>query len=214
MLHLEDILSSYPLKRPLIIKRLSEFENILKNASNNKIFEEMVYCILTAGASAKMGINALNSIRGVIQKGTEKEIKNKLKGIYRFPNIRSNYIVHTREYLKEKIDMDIKAHLLSYKDPGERRNYLALNKDIKGLGPKESSHFLRNIGFKGYAILDKHILNCLYELKVIESVTPPSSMKKYLAIEKKLKNFSIKNNIDFDEIDLLLWSEKTGEILK
>ena len=43
--------------------------------------------------------------------------------------------------------------------PGTRR--------IKGLGYKEASHFLRNIGFPGYAILDKHILNSLREMGVI-----------------------------------------------
>jgi len=82
------------------------------------------------------------------------------------------------------------------------------------LGYKEASHFLRNIGFCGYGILDKHILRSLHEFKVIDSPKPPTTRDKYLEIECKLKDFAKKLNIDSDELDLLLWSEKTGEILK
>ncbi|MFN3330277.1 MAG: DNA lyase, partial [Pyrinomonadaceae bacterium] len=73
---------------------------------------------------------------------------------------------------------------------------------------------LRNIGFRGYAILDKHILRCLAELKIINDESPPKSRAKYLEIEQKLKDFSKYLKIDFDEMDFVLWSIKTGEILK
>lgn len=214
MLSIEKLIHTYSIKQPQIRKRITEFEEILKNGSDELLFEEMVYCILTAGASAKMGLNAINKIRSVLQTATEKQLVMKLKGTYRFPNIRSKYIIHTREYLKDKYNMELKSLLLSFDHRQERRNFLALTKDIKGLGPKESSHYLRNIGFKGYAILDKHILNCLFELKVIKSSKPPGSLKKYIETENLLKKFASRNNIDFDELDLLLWSEKTGEILK
>jgi N-glycosylase/DNA lyase len=91
---------------------------------------------------------------------------------------------------------------------------LAKNKNIKGIGYKEASHFLRNIGFSGYGILDKHILNTLYEFKVINNPKPPSTRDKYLYTEEKLKGLAEILEIHMDELDLLLWSEKTGEILK
>jgi len=87
-------------------------------------------------------------------------------------------------------------------------------KGIKGLGYKEASHFLRNIGFRGYAILDKHVLNCLFELKIIDDPKPPSTRSKYLKVEEKLRQFASEIKIDFDEMDLVLWSMKTGEVLK
>ena len=83
-----------------------------------------------------------------------------------------------------------------------------------GLGYKEASHFLRNVGFRGYAILDKHVLNCLAELKIIDDPKPPSTRSKYLTVEEKLRQFASEIDIDFDEMDLVLWSIKTGEILK
>jgi N-glycosylase/DNA lyase len=94
------------------------------------------------------------------------------------------------------------------------RDFFATNKGIKGLGYKEASHFLRNIGFKGYAILDIHILRSLHEFGVIDSPKPPSTRNKYLETEAKLKEFAKEISIDFDELDLLLWSNRTGEVLK
>ena len=44
-------------------------------------------------------------------------------------------------------------------------------KAVKGLGYKEASHFLRNIGVKGHAILDKHVMRCLAEIGVIDTAS-------------------------------------------
>ncbi len=75
-------------------------------------------------------------------------------------------------------------------------------------------HYLRNIGFKGYSILDKHIVRCLAELGVIDSPKPPANRHRYLETESKMRQFATDAGIDFDELDLVLWSMKTGEILK
>ena len=96
----------------------------------------------------------------------------------------------------------------------ERRDWLAQDKQIKGLGYKEASHFLRNIGLKGHAILDKHVLRCLADLKVIEDPKPPTTRARYIATEEKLRTVARDLKIDFDELDLVLWSMKTGEVLK
>lgn len=110
--------------------------------------------------------------------------------------------------------MRLREKLSSFDDHLERRDWLVKEKRIKGLGYKEASHFLRNIGLKGYAILDKHILRSLAELKIISDPKPPNSRLKYLTIEKEVKKLAVCLKIDFDELDLVLWSLKTGEILK
>ena len=104
--------------------------------------------------------------------------------------------------------------LSEFEDPLARRDWLVKEKRIKGLGYKEASHYLRNIGLKGYAILDKHILRSLAELNIIDDPKPPSTRAKYLAVEEKLKSLADRCEIDFDVLDLVLWSMKTGEILK
>lgn len=110
--------------------------------------------------------------------------------------------------------MKLRKRLESFSDPVERRDWLATEPRIKGLGYKESSHYLRNIGFKGYSILDKHIVRCLAELGVIDSAKPPANRSRYLDTETKMRQFAGEVGIDFDELDLVLWSMKTGEILK
>ena len=49
---------------------------------------------------------------------------------------------------------------------------------------------------------------------VIESPQPPATRARYLATEERLRLFARDIRIDFDELDLVLWSMKTGEILK
>jgi N-glycosylase/DNA lyase len=110
--------------------------------------------------------------------------------------------------------MKLRKKLQSFGCHYERRDWLVREKGIKGLGYKEASHFLRNVGFSGYAILDKHVLRCLHELKIIDEPKPPSTRSRYLTVEAKLKQLAENARIDFDELDLVLWSMKTGEILK
>ncbi|HAX62232.1 MAG TPA: N-glycosylase [Elusimicrobia bacterium] len=193
-------------KKSEIKKRLLEFK---KSKSDKEIFEELCFCILTANASAKMGLKSIAAIKNKILTADETGIKNLLKGNHRFYNARARYIVHTRKYLKKICGLKMKKLFGSFKSALEKRKFFAATKDIKGIGYKEASHFLRNIGYSGFAILDKHILNCLNELKVITDKD-----KNYLEIERKMKKFSGKIKINMDELDLTLWSYKTGEILK
>jgi N-glycosylase/DNA lyase len=110
--------------------------------------------------------------------------------------------------------MRIRAKLLEFSDANGRRDWLVMEKRIKGLGYKEASHFLRNVGFRGYAILDKHVLQCMYELGLIDAPKPPADRKRYLEVEKRLEDFAKRIRIDFNELDLVLWSLRTGEVLK
>lgn len=205
---------AYSEKRDLIGERLSEFRGVLESGDDGRIFEELAFCICTAGASARMGMRSVEALREVLLEGDLESLRKRMAGVHRFPNWRPAYIVHTREYLRREHGLGMRRLVMSFAHPLERRDFFARNRDIKGIGYKEASHFLRNIGFPGYAILDKHILNTLYEMGVIESPKPPGTRDKYLSTEERLRRFSEDIDIPMDELDLLLWSEKTGEILK
>jgi N-glycosylase/DNA lyase len=205
---------SYIEKRNLIRARLKEFRDILESGDDKRLFEELAFCILTAGASARMGIRSIDAIRDILFDAGARELSSRLQHVHRFPNSRARYIAHTRNHLEKEFGFKLKDLILGFKHPLDRRDFLAQYKDIKGIGYKEASHFLRNIGFSGYGILDKHILRCLYELRLIKSPKPPITRKRYLRLENRLKKLATLLRIDFDELDLLLWSEKTGEILK
>lgn len=174
----------------------------------------MVYCFFTGGCSAKMGLRAVEAVRPLLATGTEAELARALAGVHRYPNARSRYVVASRDHLRSAGAPGIRTRLESFRCPLERRDWLANDKGVKGLGYKEASHFLRNVGFRGYAILDKHVLGCLAELGVVPDAKPPATRSRYLAVEERLKGFSADIGIDFDEIDLVLWSIRTGEILK
>lgn len=161
-----------------------------------------------------MGLRSIEAVRHLLMNGSHAELTEALQGVHRYPMARPGYIVVTRDYLREDCAMRLRERLMSFDDPIERRDWLARERRIKGLGYKESSHFLRNIGFRGYAILDKHILRSLAELGEIVSPDPPATRTRYLETEERLRQFSRRVGVDFDELDLVLWSMKTGEILK
>jgi N-glycosylase/DNA lyase len=205
-----DDLRAYYLKiKPFIEQRLAEFEQI-KSAEPFILFRELAFCILTANASAKMSINAINRLDRMIMTASEKEIMVKLQGIYRFPVVRAKYIVKSREFLHENCQLDLHILFNRFDDKFALRDYLKEN--ILGIGCKESSHFLRNVGFKGFAILDKHVISMLNQMRCV--VRKPKSKKEYKEIEQKMVSFAKHIDIDMDHLDLLFWSYKSGEIFK
>jgi N-glycosylase/DNA lyase len=126
----------------------------------------------------------------------------------RFHRTKSRYL------LRMKGQFSVIAQRLS--DPRrakELREWLV--KNILGIGYKEASHFLRNIGKNnGLAILDRHILRNLKRFGVIDSIPNSLSKKKYLDIEHRFSTFAIDIGITVDELDLVFWSMETGEIKK
>ena len=232
MYNIEKLNEEYNNKKDKIKERLNQFHKFfnepyswfyrngnlaflpVETKDDYRIFEELAFCIFTANTSAEMGAKAVDAVRNVLISGTADDMTRRLEGIYRFNNVRPAHIIHTRTYLKNALNFKLKDKIKSFKNKAELRDFFALNKGIKGLGYKESSHFLRNIGFKGYAILDKHIINSLYEFGVLGTNDKPKNAKEYLEFEQKLIDFSKNIGINMDELDLLLWSRKNGRILK
>ncbi len=137
---------------------------------------------------------------------TEKQIAKKLKDLgHRFPNTRAKYIVEAR---KRK---NLIRKILNQKNEQEIREWLV--KNIKGIGYKEASHFLRNMGFENVGIIDFHIIDLLTKFGLIKK---PKTLgkKKYLELEKLLEDLSEKLNISLARLDLYLWYIETGKILK
>jgi N-glycosylase/DNA lyase len=210
----EAIRAAHRERRAAIRRRLDEFAEVWRTATDERLWEELVFCIFTAGASARMGLRSVEAVRPLLASGTHDELAAALAGRHRYPRSRSGYIVTTREHLAASCAMRLRERLESFTDAVERRDWLARTRGIKGLGYKESSHFLRNVGLRGYAILDKHVLRSLAELGVVETPDPPATRARYLAAEERLRDFARDVEIDFDELDLVLWSMKTGEVLK
>jgi N-glycosylase/DNA lyase len=211
---IDDLRRDYGARRRQIEQRLSEFRSVFEQG-DEAVFHELCYCILTAGSSAKMGMRTVVSLQDILLTGSGTALEKRAEASrVRFWRVRPRYIVQTRDYLRSFCGLKLRDLITSFDGPDERRDFFARNRNIKGLGYKESSHYLRNIGFGGYAILDKHIMSSLHEMKVVRSGLPPKTRSEYLAVERRLLRFSEEIGIDVDHLDLLLWSRRTGEILK
>jgi len=188
-----------------ISNRISEFKNIDKN-SNEQIFNEMCFCILTANYNAEKTIKIQNEIGHCFLKDSKEELSKKLTEYgHRFPNNRAGYIIESKR-CKDKL-----KDIVNFHDKKAIREWLVNN--VRGLGFKEASHFLRNIGFDDYAIIDFHIIDVLVDHNIIDK--PKSlSKKRYLEIEEILRDISKKTNLTLAELDFYLWYMETGKILK
>ena len=176
-----------------------------------KYFYELAFCILTPQSSAK---NAEQTIVELVRDrfvelgfDPTPYLRNP-KHYIRFHNTKAKRLLAIRESFPQVL-----ASLTDKQLAAEQKREIVLAQ-VHGLGMKEASHFLRNIGVQGLAILDRHILRHLERLKVIRAVPKSLTPKRYLEIERKWKKYATKIGISLDELDLLFWSMETGEIRK
>ncbi len=194
--------------------RVSHFESIKKNASDEEIFAELSFCIFTPQSKALSCWQAVKSLdqKNLLLKADALKLAKNITGV-RFHNNKAKYLVEARNLFTEKGKIKIKDKILSFENDFELRKWLVAN--IKGFGYKEAAHFLRNIGMgQNLAILDRHILKNLCLFKAIDEVPETLTVKKYLEIEEKMNIFCKKVKIPMTHMDLLLWCMQTGGIFK
>ncbi len=194
--------------KKLVEKRMKEFEKIGESPPY-RIFSELCFCILTANFNAERAVKIQEEIGNGFISLSEQKLARKLMNLgHRYPNMRAKYIVEARK----KLDELMRILRNKNKNENEKREWLV--KNIKGLGYKEASHFLRNIGYKNCAILDFHILDLLIEIGIIKNKPKSLTKRKYLEIETILKKIAKKANLTLGELDLYLWYLETGKIVK
>lgn len=196
------ILKEFEKKREVIQSRLSEFSEV----PEKDYFYELCFCLLTPGSKARQAEKVINFLK-------EKDFENKsidfgdeLKKV-RFHNQKKERLLLMKE----------KYPLISKTIKNETNSFVLrefLIEDVKGLGYKEASHFLRNIGRTDLAILDRHILKNMIRFGKLDEIPKSLSRKKYLEIESKFRELAEESNVSIDELDLLFWSMETGEVFK
>ncbi|HBS48160.1 TPA: N-glycosylase [Candidatus Dependentiae bacterium] len=190
------------IKNNLIKKRLAEFKSF-KDKTTQEWFSELCFCLLTANSKAKTALAIQQEMgnSGFTEKPQEELSATIRKHNHRFHNKKAEYIIAARSFIT------IKDEIFDKKGPVARE---FLVKNIKGLGFKEASHFLRNVGFADVAIIDRHILRFLKQNEFIKDIPATITKSNYLKYEKILKGFKI----PLDELDLIIWQKMTGEVLK
>ncbi len=203
---LEELQQEFATRQPAIRQRIADFANV----TSEGYFYELVYCLLTPQSSAVNAGKAVATLKeaGFLHRELEPATLLHQKDFYiRFHNTKGKHLKEAKRKFPE-----IHSALCNGYTSEELRVWLV--KNVKGLGWKESSHFLRNIGHRNLAILDRHILKNLKRHNVIRSLPTTLTPKRYQTIEQKFMQFSRTIGITMDELDLLFWSRETGEILK
>jgi N-glycosylase/DNA lyase len=209
----EELQVLYRERRDEIQKRLQEFKQVME-WRDEEVFAELCFCLLTPQSSAKTCWDAVTKLKQqtLLLKGAPVELEPLLRQV-RFGEGKARYIVEARNTFSKDGRLELKPRLASFYNPYELREWLVEN--VKGLGYKEASHFLRNIGLgEEFAILDRHILRNLSRLGVITEIPATITKKRYLEMEEKLRRFAEKIGIPMADLDLLFWSRETGWIFK
>jgi N-glycosylase/DNA lyase len=202
----DDLPRFYLKRKREIRKRLQDFCNV----KPEEYFYELVYCLLTPQSSASNAFKAVEELSTKDFRNADidpEPILGRRDCYIRFHRTKAMHLKKLKYQYPE-----IERILLNNKHGNEVRQWLV--KNVTGIGWKEASHFLRNIGQRNLAILDRHILRYLFRFGVIRKMPKSLTMKEYLQIEKKFRNFSKKCRIPLDDLDLLFWSLGTGKILK
>ena len=195
-----------PKVEAVVRRRLKSFKEFRKKPFN-EVFKEIVFCILTANFSASRSIKIIEGIGDKIFDLDLEELAEELRRLgHRYPRSRARYIIDAREKIEE-----IRKAVEEISDEVELREWLV--KNVKGLGYKEASHFLRNIGYENLAIIDIHILTLLRKYGLI-SETKRLSKREYFEIEKLLSEIAREMGLRLAELDLYLWYMSSGKILK
>ena len=196
--------------RDEVEKRLKEFESF-RNRPNEEWFSELCFCILTANSKAVTALNIQKELgcRGFASLDKDALADSIRQNKHRFHNNKAGYICSAREHLKIK---DKITSIIGSSGEKAGREWLADN--IKGLGYKEASHFLRNVGYKNLAILDRHIINLMLEWDMLSERPKSLTRKNYLLIESKFEEKASELDMSIAELDLYMWYIKVGKVLK
>ena len=182
--------------------------------SEDDLWRELVYCILGSRVKFQVAHTAVermdgmgllsHSRRNAHFDNYEEDTFTALSSGYPFFRVRANQIRRAAEHLYTSRG-SIWELLNSASDfRGVRR---LLTVEVAGLGPKQASLFLRNIGYaKHIAVLDVHVLTYLSWVGLTDSpLKSVSTLGKYEALEDAFVKRSYTFGISPDQFDLAVW---------
>lgn len=189
----------------IVEQRLGEFA-AFKKKSEDEWFSELCFCILAANAKQTTSEAIQNQLSAEGFKTLSQESLAELIKVnkHRFHNTKARYIVGARKFSNIKsIIYEMPEHAA--------RDWLVEN--IKGIGMKEASHFLRNTGSQNLAILDRHILSMLTEHSIVQR-PKTLSIANYKLIEQEFNKLASILRMTSAKLDLMLWYIKNGSVQK
>lgn len=193
-------------RKQAIDERLAEFAAVHPDA----YFYELCYCLCTPQSKAVSAFAVVQRL----QAEQFFEVGWDPTSVLRNPD---HYIrfhaTKAARLLAARASWPAIADVLASSIPPEaEREWLVQH--VNGFGYKEASHFLRNIGRRGLAIIDRHLLTNLVSCGAYARIPVITSKRRYLNVERRFQRYAEHVGIDMDVLDLLFWSEQAGLILK
>ena len=157
------------------------------NQSEDDLWRELVACILGSRVRFETAYSAVERMHDMLLLSSsrrtacfdqyEQDVVAALSGGYPFYRMRANQIRHAAEHLYGTRG-SIRGVLNAARDGRGARRLLAA--EVSGLGPKQASLFLRNIGYeKHVAVLDVHVLTYMNWVGLTNA--PSSRCRQYVS---------------------------------
>jgi len=204
-----DIFAHLNEMRPQLCEVLSQFAQVPKTAW----FREVLLCLLTPQSSpyhAEAAMVKLQEMGFFCGRLSESEVAQVLRTpaqYVRFHRVKAARLMRALDQ-RDEIEQLLSAGLGANEERDRLRGL------VSGLGMKESSHALRNIGRCGLSILDRHILRALCDCGMLEEMPSSISDGRYREIESLFLLLADKLNESPDVLDLYLWARATGSVFK
>lgn len=175
--------------------RKVELNCVLEGKTDNDIFWELCFCLCapqTTFAGNRRCLENLISLRFFNRKISVERLHEAVRPA-RFYRNKTKYLLEAKTKFSEILSI-----ARSDKTDVEKRDWLV--KNIKGMGMKASSHFMRNLGARDLAIIDIHVLKFL-------NTNLPTNKKQYLILEDRFRKEAKKRKMTPCGLDIVIWQE-------
>lgn len=190
-----------------IRRRLQDFASVPRE----RRFYELCFCLMTPQSSAVHASMVQADLEQMDFLSKGQDVVHVLRAPDRY--IRFHHTKHNRLH-RAREQWPMIESILDDRSIGEQERRNRLRELVDGFGMKEASHYLRNIGHRGLAIIDRHLLTNFVVCGVYDEIPSVSTVKRYEEAEQRFRDYCDSIGIDMDEIDLLFWCAQTGHILK
>lgn len=195
MITKDDVRVSDKTRLKLIVTKHKSFQP----KEEEDAFYELCFCICSPQTSFETNSELNKDLRevGFFRNFVHKDRLEEFIYKTRFYHRKADFLIDAKNHWRE-----IWYHMEHLESDWERREYLV--NQVRGLGYKTASHFLRNVrGCEHFAILDTHVCKFL-------RVSVPHSPVMYKVLESNFQQIAEKAALTPLELDMLIFSQYTG----
>lgn len=190
-----------------IAERLQQFQQV----PETEYLMELCFCLLTPQSKAEHAQKVMARLMELGFPETELDPTPILRDPAHYIRFHNQKGERLRRVAARR--QQITDQLASSEPTQAKREWLV--KNVNGLGWKEASHLLRNIGHLDLAIIDRHILKHMLGCGAIAKIPATIGTRRtYLQLEQAFFQLAESFGLQPQELDLLFWSLEEGSVRK